>query len=79
PATTALQLPRGEGLSLPVGDPFWNSPDAALIDRPLDLTESLTMPFWGDGPPAGRWLPRAGAMRGAVLVPVHRVLWSPNP
>ncbi|MGX1777657.1 glycoside hydrolase [Nocardia brasiliensis] len=47
PATTALQLPRGEGLSLPVGDPFWNSPDAALIDRPLDLTESLTMPFWG--------------------------------
>lgn len=47
PAATALQLPRGEGLSLPVGDPFWNSPDAALIDQPLDLTESLTMPFWG--------------------------------
>ncbi|MFI6172868.1 glycoside hydrolase [Nocardia sp. NPDC051052] len=47
PTTTALRLPRGEGLSLPVGDPFWNSPDATLIDNPLDLTSGLTMPFWG--------------------------------
>ncbi|MFB8280176.1 glycoside hydrolase [Nocardia colli] len=47
PAAAALQLPRGEGLSLPVADPFWNSPDAALVDNPLDLTSGLTMPFWG--------------------------------
>lgn len=46
PATVALQIPRGEGLSLPVGDPFWNSPDATLVDNPLDLTSGLTMPFW---------------------------------
>ncbi|QBS44997.1 glycoside hydrolase [Nocardia sp. CS682] len=47
PAAAALQLPRGEGLSLPVDDPFWNSPDATLVDNPLDLTSGLTMPFWG--------------------------------
>lgn len=46
PAAAALQLPRGEGLSLPVADPFWNSPDATLIDNPLELTSGLTMPFW---------------------------------
>ncbi|MEU7141793.1 glycoside hydrolase [Nocardia sp. NPDC046473] len=48
PATTALQIPRGEGLSLPVTDPFWNSPDAALVDSPMDLSYALTMPFWGN-------------------------------
>ncbi|PXX52856.1 glycosyl hydrolase family 101 [Nocardia tenerifensis] len=47
PAAAELELPRGEGLSLPVADPFWNSPDAALVGDPLDLTAGLTMPFWG--------------------------------
>ncbi|QIS15652.1 glycoside hydrolase [Nocardia arthritidis] len=46
PAASALQLPRGEGLSLPVADPFWNSAAAALVDHSLDLTSGLTMPFW---------------------------------
>ncbi|NNH71531.1 hypothetical protein HLB23_16940 [Nocardia uniformis] len=44
---TALQIPRGEGLSLPVRDRFWNGPDSGLVDSPLSLTSGLTMPFWG--------------------------------
>ncbi|MBF6063358.1 hypothetical protein IU500_17890 [Nocardia terpenica] len=47
PAARALELPRGEGLSLPVTDPFWNSADAALVDNPMGLTSGLTMPLWG--------------------------------
>ncbi|MEC3957652.1 glycoside hydrolase [Nocardia sp. CDC153] len=45
--SSALQLPRGEGLSLPVRDPFWNGPDTGLIGESLPLTSALTMPFWG--------------------------------
>ncbi|MFI6866471.1 glycoside hydrolase [Nocardia sp. NPDC050406] len=44
---TALEIPRGEGLSLPVRDPFWNGSDAGLVDSPLTLTSGLSMPFWG--------------------------------
>ncbi|MER6944962.1 glycoside hydrolase [Nonomuraea sp. NPDC000554] len=40
PATTSLQLPSGEGLSLPVADPWWNA-------RTTDLGSGLLMPFWG--------------------------------
>ncbi|WP_306356591.1 MULTISPECIES: glycoside hydrolase [unclassified Nocardia] len=47
PAARSLQIPRGEGLSLPVRDPFWNGPDAGLVDSSLTLTSGLTMPFWG--------------------------------
>ncbi|MFB7723306.1 glycoside hydrolase [Nocardia sp. NPDC056100] len=43
----ALQLPRGEGLNLPVRDRFWNGPDTGLVGEPLSLTAGLTMPFWG--------------------------------
>ncbi|AYF78521.1 hypothetical protein D7D52_37120 [Nocardia yunnanensis] len=46
-ATTALQIPRGEGLSLPVRDRFWNGPDTGLVGESLPLTSGLTMPFWG--------------------------------
>ncbi|WP_040815388.1 glycoside hydrolase [Nocardia concava] len=46
-AATALQIPRGEGLSLPVRDPFWNGPDTGLIGDAVPLTSGLTMPFWG--------------------------------
>ncbi|WP_405136792.1 glycoside hydrolase [Nocardia sp. NBC_01388] len=46
-SATALQIPRGEGLSLPVRDPFWNGPGTGLIGEPLALTSGLTMPFWG--------------------------------
>ncbi|MFF8830626.1 glycoside hydrolase [Streptomyces sp. NPDC015131] len=44
----ALQVPRGEGLSVPVADPFWNSPDAGLAGTEAELaTGSLTLPLWG--------------------------------
>ncbi|UGT44708.1 glycoside hydrolase [Nocardia yamanashiensis] len=43
----SLQLPRGEGLSLPVRDTFWNGPDTGLVGESLSLTAGLTMPFWG--------------------------------
>ncbi|WP_246010989.1 glycoside hydrolase [Nocardia mexicana] len=46
PAARTLQLPRGEGLSLPMRDPFWNSAEAALINTALPLTSGLTMPLW---------------------------------
>ncbi|MFE3194923.1 glycoside hydrolase [Nocardia sp. NPDC059240] len=46
-AAAALQIPRGEGLSLPVRDSFWNGPDTGLIGESLALSSGLTMPFWG--------------------------------
>ncbi|WP_344073823.1 glycoside hydrolase [Streptomyces crystallinus] len=43
-----LQLPRGEGLNIPVGDPFWAAPERGLTGDPMDLgTGALTMPMWG--------------------------------
>ncbi|CAM5235848.1 hypothetical protein SXANM310S_04558 [Streptomyces xanthochromogenes] len=47
PASSALQLPRGEGLSLPVGDPFWNSGRAQLVGSEEDMASQLTLPAWG--------------------------------
>ncbi|UQI44724.1 glycoside hydrolase [Streptomyces sp. HU2014] len=46
-AASAVQLPRGEGLSLPVADPFWNSADAQLTDADLPMESALSMPLWG--------------------------------
>lgn len=48
PAASDLQLPRGEGLSIPVRDPFWNAPEHGLTGDPVDMgSGSLTMPLWG--------------------------------
>ncbi|MFY4723014.1 glycoside hydrolase [Streptomyces sp. LaBMicrA B280] len=47
PATRELQLPRGEGLSVPVADRWWNSSKAGLIGSEAGLSDGLTMPFWG--------------------------------
>ncbi|MEU7137420.1 glycoside hydrolase [Streptomyces sp. NPDC046261] len=44
---TALQLPRGEGLSLPVADPFWNGPEAGLAGSAIAMDSQLTLPLWG--------------------------------
>ncbi|WP_116210601.1 glycoside hydrolase [Streptomyces olivoreticuli] len=44
---SALQLPRGEGLSIPVADPFWNSSDARLTDSDIAMDSGLSMPLWG--------------------------------
>ncbi|MEU9101028.1 glycoside hydrolase [Streptomyces sp. NPDC048361] len=47
PDAVSLQLPRGEGLSLPVADPFWNSPHAQLTGSTEDMASQLTLPVWG--------------------------------
>ncbi|WP_265560244.1 glycoside hydrolase [Streptomyces hygroscopicus] len=47
PAARAVQLPRGEGLSIPVTDHFWNSSDAQLTDTDLAMESDLSMPLWG--------------------------------
>ncbi|OAR24440.1 hypothetical protein A8W25_18720 [Streptomyces sp. ERV7] len=43
-----LQLPRGEGLNIPVGDAFWSAPERGLTGEPMDMgSGALTMPMWG--------------------------------
>ncbi|MFG1782861.1 glycoside hydrolase [Rhodococcus oryzae] len=55
-----LQLPRGEGLSIPVDDAFWNDPDTGLVGEEGERLQDLTMPFWGYS---------AGALGASYLVP----------
>ncbi len=43
----SLQIPRGEGISVPVADRFWNSGAAGLKDTEADLSGGLTLPLWG--------------------------------
>ncbi|MFG2651473.1 hypothetical protein [Streptomyces sp. NPDC048436] len=44
----SLQIPRGEGLSVPTKDRFWNSDEAGLAGTEAELaTGSLTLPLWG--------------------------------
>ncbi|WP_330479362.1 glycoside hydrolase [Streptomyces platensis] len=47
PSARSLQIPRGEGLSLPVDDPLWNSAGDGLDGLTLPMTGDLNMPFWG--------------------------------
>ncbi|MFF3400222.1 glycoside hydrolase [Streptomyces sp. NPDC002659] len=48
PQASAVQIPRGEGLSIPAADPWWNSDRAKLAGGgAIALTDGLTMPFWG--------------------------------
>ncbi|MFF7755653.1 glycoside hydrolase [Streptomyces sp. NPDC007971] len=47
PATRELQIPRGEGLSVPVADQWWNSASAGLAGTEAGMSDGLTMPFWG--------------------------------
>ncbi|MCS0605509.1 glycoside hydrolase [Streptomyces sp. LP11] len=47
PATRELQVPRGEGLAVPVADRWWNSARAGLAGSEAGLVDGLTMPFWG--------------------------------
>lgn len=46
-ADAALQIPRGEGLRVPVSDTFWNSGEAGLKDSEAELSGGLTLPAWG--------------------------------
>lgn len=53
PAVRTLQIPRGEGLSLPVDDPLWNgtgvwgSGGDGLDGVDMPLVGDLNLPFWG--------------------------------
>lgn len=47
PAAESIQFPRGEGLSLPVTDAFWNSADGGLVGDEQDISSQLSMPMWG--------------------------------
>ncbi|WP_246155150.1 glycoside hydrolase [Saccharopolyspora hirsuta] len=51
PATTELQLPRGEGIAVPVADEWWNSEQAGLVGTEAAVVGGLTMPFWGTSLP----------------------------
>ncbi|MEU6126189.1 glycoside hydrolase [Streptomyces sp. NPDC047123] len=44
---SALRLPRGEGLDIPVDDPFWTTGKGALAGSTVDVSEGLTLPLWG--------------------------------
>ncbi|MFE3326597.1 glycoside hydrolase [Streptomyces sp. NPDC059176] len=47
--STAVQLPRGEGLDVPVRDRFWNSaPEkGGLAGATVDVGSELSLPLWG--------------------------------
>ncbi|MEU7054961.1 glycoside hydrolase [Streptomyces sp. NPDC046197] len=49
PAVTGLQLPRGEGLDIPVRDAFWNAGEAkgGLAGSTADVGADLSLPLWG--------------------------------
>ncbi|MEW1753042.1 glycoside hydrolase [Streptomyces angustmyceticus] len=48
-AASAVQVPRGEGLDIPVKDAFWNAgPEkGGLAGSTVDMGEGLSMPLWG--------------------------------
>ncbi|WP_407553278.1 glycoside hydrolase [Streptomyces sp. Pv4-95] len=47
PAASAVQLPRGEGLDIPVRDAFWNSEKGGLAGSTVDVGAELSLPLWG--------------------------------
>ncbi|QIK08873.1 hypothetical protein G7Z12_25500 [Streptomyces sp. ID38640] len=48
-AASALQLPRGEGLDVPVRDAFWNASaeKGGLAGSTVDVGEGFSLPLWG--------------------------------
>ncbi|MEU6989166.1 glycoside hydrolase [Streptomyces sp. NPDC046465] len=44
---SALQLPRGEGLDIPVKDAFWTTGKGGLGGSTVDVGADLTLPLWG--------------------------------
>ncbi|MGW9170245.1 glycoside hydrolase [Streptomyces decoyicus] len=48
-AASAVQLPRGEGLDIPVRDGFWNrsAKKGGLAGSTVDMGEGLALPLWG--------------------------------
>ncbi|KOG37016.1 glycoside hydrolase [Streptomyces decoyicus] len=48
-AASAVQLPRGEGLDIPVRDGFWNrsAEKGGLAGGSVDVSGELSLPLWG--------------------------------
>ncbi|MFC4907719.1 glycoside hydrolase [Actinomadura gamaensis] len=46
-STARLSVPTGEGLGIPVDDPFWNSAKARFAGSDIAMAGGMTMPFWG--------------------------------
>ncbi|MGD3106392.1 glycoside hydrolase [Streptomyces sp. YGL11-2] len=46
-AASDVQLPRGEGLDIPVRDAFWNGPKGGLAGNTVDVGGDLALPLWG--------------------------------
>ncbi|WP_043264250.1 glycoside hydrolase [Streptomyces sp. CT34] len=46
-AASDMQLPRGEGLDIPVRDAFWNGPKGGLAGSTVDVGGDLSLPLWG--------------------------------
>ncbi|GGU57742.1 hypothetical protein GCM10010211_23270 [Streptomyces albospinus] len=46
-AASDVQLPRGEGLDIPVRDAFWNGPKGGLVGNTVDVGGDLALPLWG--------------------------------
>ncbi|MFJ9854082.1 glycoside hydrolase [Streptomyces sp. NPDC101150] len=46
-AASAVQLPRGEGLDIPVRDAFWNGEKGGLAGSTVDVGADLALPLWG--------------------------------
>ncbi|MFI7098835.1 glycoside hydrolase [Streptomyces sp. NPDC050161] len=47
PSASSLQVPRGEGLDIPVRDAFWNSAKGGLAGSTVDMGADLALPLWG--------------------------------
>ncbi|MGW2627981.1 glycoside hydrolase [Streptomyces chattanoogensis] len=47
PTASAVQLPRGEGLDIPVRDAFWNGKEGGLAGSTVDVGAELALPLWG--------------------------------
>ncbi|MFJ4225691.1 glycoside hydrolase [Microbacterium sp. NPDC089695] len=46
-ATRSIEFPNGDGQTVPVDDSFWWSDDSELTGEPWNVSDNLTMPFWG--------------------------------
>ncbi|WP_274915816.1 glycoside hydrolase [Streptomyces sp. WZ-12] len=46
-AASDVQVPRGEGLDIPVRDAFWNSERGGLAGSTVDVGADLALPLWG--------------------------------
>ncbi|MFK0290865.1 glycoside hydrolase [Streptomyces sp. NPDC090442] len=46
-AASDVQVPRGEGLDIPVRDAFWNSGRGGLVGSTVDVGADLALPLWG--------------------------------